>query len=139
MYRRGPKGWLKHLDFILLDLLSLQAAFGLAYIIRFVEKDPYADPRLYQAMAIVLLLADIVALFFFNTLKNVLKRGWLQEFLITVRQAILVELLATLYLFSVQRGYDFSRIVMFLTGFLYFIISYAIRLIWKVVLRKIHA
>lgn len=40
MYRRGPKGWLKHLDFILLDLLSLQAAFGLAYIIRFVEKDP---------------------------------------------------------------------------------------------------
>ena len=93
MYRRGPKGWLKHLDFILLDLLSLQAAFGLAYIIRFVEKDPYADPRLYQAMAIVLLLADIVALFFFNTLKNVLKRGWLQEFLITVRQAILVELL----------------------------------------------
>ena len=91
---------------------------------------------MYQAMAIVLLLADIVALFFFNTLKNVLKRGWLQEFLITVRQAILVELLATLYLFSVQRGYDFSRIVMFLTGFLYFIISYAIRLIWKVVLRK---
>lgn len=75
MYRRGPKGWLKHLDFILLDLLSLQAAFGLAYIIRFVEKDPYADPRLYQAMAIVLLLADIVALFFFNTLKNVLKEG----------------------------------------------------------------
>ncbi len=139
MYRKGPKGWLKHLDFILLDLLSLQAAFGLAYIIRFVEKDPYADPQLYQAMAIVLLLADIVALFFFNTLKNVLKRGWFQEFLITMRQAILVELLATLYLFSVQRGYDFSRIVMFLTGFLYFIISYAIRLIWKVVLRKIHA
>ena len=64
MYRRGPKGWLKHLDFILLDLLSLQAAFGLAYIIRFVEKDPYADPRLYQAMAVFLLLADIVALFF---------------------------------------------------------------------------
>ena len=131
MYRRGPKGWLKHLDFILLDLLSLQAAFGLAYIIRFVEKDPYADPRLYQAMAIVLLLADIVALFFFNTLKNVLKRGWLQEFLITVRQAILVELLATLYLFAwlCMQGWFC----------LYFIISYAIRLIWKVVLRKIHA
>ena len=139
MYRRGPKGWLKHLDFILLDLLSLQAAFGLAYIIRFVEKDPYADPRLYQAMAVFLLLADIVALFFFNTLKNVLKRGWLQEFFITMRQAILVELLATMYLFSVQRGYDFSRIVMFLTGFLYFLISYLIRMIWKMILRKIHS
>ena len=96
MYRRGPKGWLKHLDFILLDLLSLQAAFGLAYIIRFVEKDPYADPRLYQAMAIVLLLDDIVALFFFNTLNNELKLGCLQELLTSLHEEMLLAILSPL-------------------------------------------
>ena len=139
MYRKGPKGWFKHLDFILWDLLSLYLAFALAYIIRFIEKDPYADPLLYRSMAIFLLLADIVALFFFDTLKNVLKRSWSQELFATLRQAIMVELLATLYLFSVQRGYDFSRIVMFLTGALYFFLSYVIRMLWKLALRKILA
>ena len=58
MYRRGPKGWLKHLDFILLDLLSLQAAFGLAYIIRFVEKDPYADFGGTSGYAVSVLCAE---------------------------------------------------------------------------------
>lgn len=139
MYRRGPKGWLKHFDFIFLDLVSLQMAFIISYVIRFVEKDPYADPQLYQSMAIFLLCADVVALFFFSTLKNVLKRSWFQELLVTLKQAVLVELLATLYLFSVQRGYDFSRAVMFLTGAIYFVLSYGVRMGWKRILRKIRA
>ena len=31
MYKRSEQGWLKHLDFILLDILSLQVALVLAY------------------------------------------------------------------------------------------------------------
>ena len=34
MYRRKNKGWLKHLDFIILDLLCLQVCFALAYFSR---------------------------------------------------------------------------------------------------------
>ena len=35
MYERGIKGWLKHLDFILLDMLSLALAFFTAFSLRF--------------------------------------------------------------------------------------------------------
>ena len=31
MYRKDSQEWLKHIDFILLDLICLQAAFLLAY------------------------------------------------------------------------------------------------------------
>lgn len=31
MYRKDSEGWLKHFDFLVLDLLCLQVAFVLAY------------------------------------------------------------------------------------------------------------
>ena len=34
VYKRRAQGWLKHADFILLDLLSLHIAFILAYFVR---------------------------------------------------------------------------------------------------------
>lgn len=73
MYQRESKGWFKHYDFILLDLICLQIAFFLAYVIRGVGWNPYSH-LLYRNMAIFIEAADIVVIFFFETLKNVLKR-----------------------------------------------------------------
>ena len=33
MYKKSPQGWLKHWDFILLDMISLQIAFMIAYLV----------------------------------------------------------------------------------------------------------
>ena len=41
MYKKGSKGWLKHFDFILLDMICLQIAFLLAYVIRHDSGSPY--------------------------------------------------------------------------------------------------
>ena len=35
MYKRNRQGWLKHIDFILMDLLVLQISYVLGYMIRF--------------------------------------------------------------------------------------------------------
>lgn len=34
MYKKSPQGWLKHWDFILLDIFCLQLAFVVAYLVR---------------------------------------------------------------------------------------------------------
>ena len=34
MYRKITQGWLKHIDFIVLDLLCLHIAFVFAYMVR---------------------------------------------------------------------------------------------------------
>lgn len=135
MYKKSPKGWLKHSDFILLDLICLQVAFVIAYLIRHQTGSPY-ESQLYLNMAIFLELADIVVLFFFETFKNVLKRGYYLEFAVTLKHVVLVLLFATLYLFTIQEAENYSRIVLYLTGVIYLFLTYAVRLLWKRMLRK---
>lgn len=43
MYKKSPQGWLKHWDFILLDIFCLQLAFVVAYLVRQGLENPYSD------------------------------------------------------------------------------------------------
>ena len=98
MYRKNTKGWLKHIDFIILDLVCLQIAFVLAYFIRHGNICLYND-FLYRNMAIIIELIDLMVLLLFGTLKGVLKRGHYKEFVKTLNHVFIVGLLAVLYLF----------------------------------------
>ena len=109
MYKKGSKGWLKHFDFILLDMICLQIAFLLAYVIRHDSGSPYIVP-LYRNMAIFMELAA------------------------TVKHVLLVELFSVLYLFTMQEGQAYSRTALYLTGVIYAILTYIVRIIWKKIL-----
>jgi len=135
MYRRDSKGWLKHFDFMVLDLLILQIAFVLSYVLHHGMKNPFAVP-LYANMSTFLLLSDLVIIFFTEPFRNILKRGYYREMEAILQQIILIELSAVLFLFARQTGEDYSRMSMLLMAPLYVIISYIIRLLWKQVLRK---
>lgn len=43
MYRKKRRSWTKHVDFMLLDVLCMQLAFVISYIIRFGTDNPYTD------------------------------------------------------------------------------------------------
>ena len=135
MYKKGSKGWLKHYDFILLDMICLQLAFLIAYVLRHTNTNPYFVP-LYRNIAIYIELLDVVILFFYETLSNVLKRGYLREFSTTVKHVVLIELFTVLYLFTLQEGNEYSRTTLYLTGVFYLFFTYVIRLIWKNILRR---
>lgn len=135
MYKKHSQGWLKHLDFIILDILCLQIAFLAAYFIRHGLVSPYRT-YVYRNVTLVLVLIDIAALFFFGTLKNVLKRGYYKEFSITFKHTCLVELLLVLYLFVTQGAQEYSRSVFILTGGFYLSLTYPVRVIWKKLLTK---
>lgn len=135
MYKKGSKGWFKHGDFLVLDLICLHIAFVLSYVIRHGFINPYRI-EVYRSMAIFLTMADIMIIFLFETLKNVLKRGYYKEFAAIVRQTLILELLATLYLFSVQDGFIYSRITLYAMGLIYLLVTYFVRLGWKRLLRK---
>lgn len=78
MYRERAKGWLKHVDFIVLDIVCLQVSFALAYVARHGWRDPYRVP-LYRGMAFALLMIGVAVIFFANVYSGVLKRGWFRE------------------------------------------------------------
>ncbi|MGN8800975.1 sugar transferase [Candidatus Merdisoma sp. HCP28S3_D10] len=135
MYKKESTGWFKHYDFILLDMLCLQIAFLLAYTIRGINGNPYAIV-LYRNMAVFIVFADVVALFFFETLKNVLKRGIYVEFIETLKHVVIVSALCVFYLYFVQDAQEYSRLMLGIMFVIYFILTYTVRQIWKTILRR---
>lgn len=135
MYRKNTNRWLKHIDFIILDMICLQIAFIIAYFIKNGNIHLYND-FLYRNMAIILELADLMVLLIFGTLKGVLKKGHYQELVKTLKHGFIVCLLAILYLFTVQKGIFFSKFILFLTIGIYFILTYIVRELWKSHIKK---
>ncbi len=139
MYTRRKKGFHKHFDFILIDILCLQTAFVLAYIIRFAgygQFNPYADVDT-RRMAIILILVDIIGAYIFNSFKNVLKRGYYMEFAATIKHVLLVGGVVTAYLFATKEGATYSRQAIILTFVIYAVLAYIFRLTWKWYLTKV--
>lgn len=135
MYKKRFSGWLKHLDFIIVDLLCMQLAYIIAYFIRFGFKNPYCDAE-YLSLAIVFLLADVVVAISLDSFKNVLKRGWYNEFICVIKHVFFVEAIVLFYLFTTQDTSIYSRISFYVMIPLYIDISYIVRCLWKLQLRK---
>ena len=135
MYRKDSERWLKHADFIALDMICLQLAYVLAYAISGYGFNPY-NTIIYRNMAVFLELADLIVIFAYDTMKSVLKRGYYEDFKVTFKHSVIVGVLAVLYLFLIQEGHIFSRLTLILTISLYIGITYSARELWKKLLRK---
>ena len=135
MYRKDSEGWLKHADFIVLDMICLQLAYVLAYAISGYGFNPYGI-IIYRNMAVFLELADLIVNFAYGTMKSVLKRGYYRDFVVTVKHSIMIGALAILYLFLLQQGQAFSRLTLILTVVIYLVLTYVVRELWKKLLRK---
>lgn len=117
------------------DQLSLQIAFLLAYMLRNGLSNPYSH-LIYCNVAFILVVIDAGVLLLFESLKNVLKRGYYQEFAMTVKHVILVVLVTTFYLFYIKRSEDYSRLALLYMTVLYLLVSYLTRILWKDQLRR---
>ena len=136
MYKRNSQGWIKHIDFILWDAVALQLAFVIAYSIRHGSRLLYVS-RNYRTLAVMLVVVDILIAAIFNTMHNVLKRGYFQEAAQTLKQVLMVLFVIALYMFGMQIGDSYSRITIFMTAALHFVFGYAIHLAWKPVVRHL--
>lgn len=115
MYRKDSTGWIKHVDFIILDLICLQVAFVLAYALSGYGANPY-QLILYRNMAVFMEVADLVVLFAMGTLKNVLKRGYYKDFVVTAQHGVILGACLLLYLFMLQEGQQYSRLALVLNN-----------------------
>lgn len=131
MYRKKSRGWYKHKDFILIDLICLFLSLISAYLIRNGSVQSLFRLEIYRNMMIFVILADLFLIIMFESYKGVLRRGHYQELHSVIRQMILLELASGLYLFTVSGGHSFSRTVLYLMGVFYVFLSYGTRIAWK--------
>ena len=129
MYRKSLGSWLKHWDFILLDLLCLQAA----YIFSVVARNGWHmyHYNMYVEVCLVVALADICTVFFTEEYRGIMRRGKLQEARAVLVQVALVSGIEVLYLFLRQSAGDFSRLSFLVFVLTAFLLIYAERILWK--------
>ena len=130
MYQKENSSWLKHADFVILDILCLQVAFILSYWMRMGRALPY-KVQPYDSMALVLILIQIVVTFFGESFSGVLKRGPLKELLETVYHCSLVMLLAIVYLFLSKNASVYSRVAFIAMWAFYVMLAYCVRMMLK--------
>ena len=135
MYKIGPEGWLKHIDFIILDMIMLQLSFVLAYFIT-QGTNPYAK-ALYSQAALFLVLIDLLVSFLNDSFKNVLKRGKYKEFRAAVTHAAIIAVCMVMYLFLTHVAGEYSRADFIVHFVIYIPLTYMARLIYKSALGKI--
>ena len=131
MYKRSRQGWIKHLDFILLDILCLQIALVLGYSLKKgFSTIIYADAD-HRILVFWMPLFSVLMTAMFGTMHDVLKRGWLVELSQTVVHCGLVFASTTVLLFSIKGSEDISRIVLGLTTVIYAVLAYFSRMAYK--------
>lgn len=135
MYRKKGRSWTKHIDFMLLDVLCMQIAFIVSYICRFGLNNPYIDKD-YRILAVAFLLIDFFVEIVSDAFKNVLKRGYLDEFIVTCKHVALVEIITTFFLFTTQMGEIYSRMSYYIMIPIYILVSYLGRMVLKKIIKK---
>ena len=129
MYKRSQQGWIKHLDFIVLDMLCGQIALMISHQLR---QDAWVyGSSLYRMIALWMAVFSFLAASLFNTMHNVLRRGYLKEFGSTFYQCTVVFLGTVAMTFSVKEMQTTSRLVLWGAYGLYILFAYSARLLWR--------
>ena len=133
MYKRKATGWRKHLDFIVLDVISLHVALICVYIFR---NGPYFVYSVedYRTLGLWMTIFSVLAAILFNTMHNVLRRGYGREAVMSLLQSSLVFGLSTVFLFAMKNSESISRIVLWGHLIFYAFVSFVVRIIYKKVL-----
>lgn len=134
MYKRSTYPWLRDWDFILLDLICMQLAFWVAYIIC-LNSNPYRDFS-YRNEVFILMFCQIAATFFLNPFQGILKRGYYIEFRESFKYVCIVMLLAVFHMFLTGQAIRHSRLLFITTAVIYFILIYLSRISLKKLLVK---
>ena len=126
MHKKEIRGWLKHIDFIVLDIVMLQICFVLSYWIWMGIENPYSY-YLYRYQAMLLAVCQVLVILFTNSYKNILRRGAFEEFGAVLRFEISFMLLDILFLFMAHQIYLISRKFTGITVVMYLFASFFIR------------
>lgn len=130
MKKQGKTSWLKHLDFMVIDTLSLLVSFIIAYTNKF-HTFGFTSDSMWSSLLITMLMLNIIISMFMNPYSGIMRRRYYEDiyifFLVTLYNFVLMGVL--FYLLKV--GAEYSRGVVFLTYIVFYFLSNIVKYIWK--------
>lgn len=136
MYERNDKSWVKHIDFILLDMVAALVAYICAFMTRFPGDGLPFKYTLYRDYMLVLVISELFASIISNNTSGILKRGMARELgHILVLDAISIATTA-LILYGTYSVIEYSRLLTLYTGVFFLVIDFVFRALWKHIVVK---
>ena len=129
MHIKDKYSWLKHLDFMVLEILSLVVAFVLAIGIRFGEFSRLTSDT-WRTLLLIACLMDLLVILFTNPFSGIFRRYGSEELLKAATMTGYNSLLVFFLLYVLKLGTNYSRLTVFLMYALYFFLSLTLRMIW---------
>ena len=126
MNLKPRKGWLKHADFIILDILFLQLSFILAHWLIMGVQNPYKIYS-YRYLAAILFFAQVAVTLFGNNYNGILKRGYVKEAGSILKYAASILIVSVLFLFLIHESGTVSRLQFGWTLVIYVFLGYTAR------------
>lgn len=137
MYERQKKSWVKHLDFLILDLLCLEITFYISCLIRL--GNFYSAPGMseyYNRLAVLLLLLDGCIVFLTEAYTGILRRNRIQELKAVIMHCTTVFAGVTVYVWGTKQSEIYSRQVILVFWALSIFVEYFSRCLWKIYIRQ---
>ena len=133
MYRKKSKSWLKHWDFILIDMACIEIAFFGAYLIR--HGGVMVNQEMYMRLGILLVLFELLSMFINKSYTGIIQRMKWGELKAVIQHITVVEVLLLVYEYVMKEANDLSRIVFLVSWGVSIVLCWCGRLIWKKIIR----
>jgi len=121
MHFEEKNSWIKHLDFIVINLISVIIAFMTAYFIKFGDFG-FIHSYAWRSVLLIMCLINVVVTFMMNPFSDIFRRPYYEDAikmgLFTLYSIILVSLL----FYVMKVGAVYSRITIVLTFVFYYVI-----------------
>ena len=135
MYQKDNNSIIKHLDFVLLDLLLLEFSFFLLFGIRHGFGNVFKNSS-FNLMAGILLIVHLAVVILTQSYQDILRRGYLVELKKVVQQNTWIMLIVFSLMFVAKMQNRYSRSVFIFSWMLSIVLVYGEHLFWKNVTRK---
>lgn len=136
MHQRKKGRWLKHLDFMMLDVAVVEIVFQVICHFR-MRMMGWRYTPVYRSTQIVLLMLAFFVVALLPLHKNILKRGPLHELGESLRYISILAVGIMLYHFLTKSGTSFSRSIFLIFWIAGTFVVWLVRLIYKTIIRKL--
>lgn len=135
MYRKEHTGWMKHLDFTILDIVLLQLAFITGYVARHGWMNPYASMP-YLRLAVLLVLLDLCVVFFRESYYQIIRRGKYRELEEVVATCTIIFVGMVVYLYAAKMSAVYSRESLFTFWVMSIVYEFIVHCVYKRIVRS---
>ncbi len=136
MYQKGRASWLKHLDFLILDLFCVNFSFVTAFLLKYQGNVSNIINRETDRFILIINIIAVLVALLSHSYKNILKRGYYKELVSVLKYVIIVFLSAVFYLFAIKSGSSETlRGTVYIMAAVLLCLDYVCRVVYKRIVR----